>query len=196
MTLVIGTNNSLTVTSASGTDWANVGVAVKNQTTGYGYGPYVGIWSGDDIEPDYSTPSPVSSWQAAYDNVSNHPLMYDYGSASGCPSSGMATCNNSWTQADLDYEAWGAPPSYPFPQIYATSGVNALQWEDINTTAGYIGFYLGGVLSQQLACEQLNNPSTCSGTNQGPVQAYTELEDATDQDPLWTGNIGYSQLTG
>ena len=59
--------------------------------------------------------------------------MYDYGDAAGCRWSGTTAtagnCNNGWRQSDVYHVGWGAPPAYAVPEIYATNGVNAQQWQ-------------------------------------------------------------------
>jgi hypothetical protein len=39
---------------------------------------------------------------------------------------------NNWTQEDIWYVSWGADPAFPLPEIYATDGVNAWQWQQMS----------------------------------------------------------------
>jgi len=94
-----------------------------------------------DIEPSWDG-APIS--RKIVDGASAHgyALLYDYGSADGCPASGSGgTCNNGWQVADLAHVSFSGS-AVPLPEIYYT--VNADQWTVVrrwwngNATGGYL----------------------------------------------------------
>lgn len=147
LTLAIGTNNSITVNSTTGQDWASVGVTLENDITGYGYAPYVTVYTADDIEggPNFTPFSEVSSWESGYTS-GGYRLLFDYGSTN-CPvGSGSGQCGYGWTANDYYLAAWGYGPDYPFPEIY--SATLAQEWNSVSAENGGIAFSAGGALSQ------------------------------------------------
>ena len=94
-----------------------------------------------DIEPSWDG-APIS--RKIVDGASAHgyALLYDYGSADGCPASGSGgTCNNGWQVADVAHVSFSGS-AVPLPEIYYT--VNADQWTVVrrwwngNATGGYL----------------------------------------------------------
>jgi len=78
-----------------------------------------------DVEPSWDS-APMS--RAIVDGATAHgyALLYDYGSADGCPASGSGgSCNNGWTVGDVGYVSYSGV-AVPLPEIYYT--VNADQW--------------------------------------------------------------------
>ena len=87
-----------------------------------------GAAAASDIEPSWET---ASMSRRLVDGVSGQgwALIYDFGSADGCPSSGSGgSCNNGWTVADVAYVSFSGS-AVPLPEIYYT--VNADQWTTI-----------------------------------------------------------------
>jgi hypothetical protein len=100
--------------------------------------------------------------------------LYANFSADGCPTATATNgaCNNGWNQSAVWHLAWDHNPSLTIPQIYATSGVNARQWQLIDEWATHNrgdGIHFYGVLSQSGACAQVGG---CSGTNNSPHRAW------------------------
>jgi len=196
MRVVAGTNNHTPyVTYRHGQEWARMVNDFGTWLSQNSYGSQVLARGGNDIEPDYATAVDTRSWVDGYASVWNHPL-YDYGSANGCPQSGTTKtpgpCSNKWTQADELYVAWGASPALPFPEIYSTAGGNAKQWQQISLYS-YLksGSRMGilGPLSQQQACVQRQS---CSGIDNKPDQAWSQLWSALNGDPRTAQSLTYS----
>jgi hypothetical protein len=187
-TLVLGTNNSLNVTTGMGSGWANAVIGAKNLVNSNGHGSRVSVRAGNDLEQDYSSRTAARAWMSGYSGFSGRPNVMNFGAASGCPTSGTAGCNNSWTQNDVFYLSYGASPALPLPEIY--NNTMALQWDNIITTQGYMG--ITGTLSQAYSCSQLGDP--CTGTNMTPDSAWLAVNAATGQSPAYSCNIGWSQL--
>jgi hypothetical protein len=135
------------------------------------------IYAAWDLEPSWSQSAKAEHWMHGYMTVPGYRAMYVNGSADGCPTS-TATggpCNNGWTQRAMWHLAWDHQPALPFPQIYATSGVNARQWQLIDlyaTTALGDGLFFFGTMSQYGACQQNGG---CAGTDNQPHQAWDFL---------------------
>jgi len=79
----------------------------------------VQVWGGSDIEVEYSTQANSINWVNGYSG-----RYVDFGDAQGCPS-----CINGWTDYGVWFVSWGAPPAYPFPEIYYSHQVN--EWTNI-----------------------------------------------------------------
>jgi hypothetical protein len=78
-----------------------------------------------DIEPSWET---AAMSKQLVDGVSDQgwALIYNFGSADGCPSSGSGgSCNNGWTVGDVGYVSYSGS-AVPLPEIYYT--VNSDQW--------------------------------------------------------------------
>lgn len=191
MNLAIGTNNDINVSTSYGQAWAQTVIDTSNDVVADGYGSRVSVVGAIDAEPDYSSRYAINDWESGYENLSGAHLWYDYGSASGCPTSGTGGCDNGWLQSDLQYLSWGAPPAYPFPEIY--NDTMALEWANISNVTAFIGFSAGGTLSQALACLQTGN--SCPGTDIGPDTSWNDLASATGQSPSYSDDIGYSALS-
>jgi hypothetical protein len=135
------------------------------------------IYAAWDAEPSWSQFGKAEAWMHGYDSVPGRLAMYVNGSADGCPTSTASggPCNNGWNQWAVWHLAWEHDPALPFPQIYATSGVNARQWQLIDlysTTAIGDGMFFFGTMSQSGACQQNGG---CAGTDNTPHQAVDQL---------------------
>lgn len=94
-----------------------------------------------DTEPSWET---AAMSKKLVDGVKDQgwALVYDFGSADGCPSSGSGgLCNNGWTVADVAYVSYSGS-AVPLPEIYYT--VNSDQWTvikhwwDSNKASAYL----------------------------------------------------------
>ena len=131
-----------------------------------------GAW---DAEPSWSKPRNAELWMQGYNAVPGRRPIHDHFSADGCPrdkASGGA-CNNGWSQYHLWRLAWQYDPALPMPQIYATTGVNARQWQKIDEYGARVhhdGMVFPGVMSQAAACRQARG---CARVDNTPTQART-----------------------
>lgn len=204
MRIVVGTNNfGSYATYAHGQAWIqlvkDVGTAIQP------YASQVTVRGGNDIEPGYSTPPVANSWVNGYTSGFVGPyFLYNYGSADGCPTSGTTntpgSCNNGWTQDNVEYVSWGASPSYPLPQIYSTAGGNAKQWQQIALYA-YLRYggdmFITAPLSQKAAWDQRCAPKNplppeCVGVNNTPQQAWDQLWNELNSDSRTAQNFWWS----
>jgi hypothetical protein len=178
----IGTSNSVIDNKADswlvqhGQAWAAM-VRDVNNTVNANWPGTAQIFGAWDFEPSWSTPAKADQWMHGYDSVTGRRALYANASADGCPTSGGGDgpCNNGWTRWMVWHLAWDHDPSLPFPQIYATSGVNALQWQLIDlyaTTSIGDGMFFFGTMSQYGACQQAGG---CAGTDNTPHQAWDFL---------------------
>lgn len=148
-----------------------------------------------DIEPAWGGPTKTRRWVDAFDAVANSGLLWNFGSADGCPrfGEGGTNCANGWEQGDLHYVSWGAPAGVPAPQIYRNDGVQAEQWVLIskwgiqNTGTGPMGFR--GPLSQQGACNQVGCDASLDNT---PAQAWNQMVEKMDARPATIVDMSYS----
>lgn len=198
MRIAVGTNNyGSNTTYAHGQTWAqmvkNIGAWLSTNSPG----SQTTVRGASDIEMGYSSPSTAYSWVNGYtSNWSSPYFLYNYGDAGGCPRSGTTktpgACNNNWNQENVEYVSWGAAPSYPIPEIYATTGANAKQWQQISLYS-YLAYggsmYFFGPLSQSQACIQRGG---CSGTNNTPDQAWIQLWNELNSDTRTAQNMSWS----
>lgn len=204
LTIMIGTNNYNGydyVDYNDGRAWSFLVQDVASDLVTDGYSSQVTARGGNDIEPDYSTVTAADNWMSGYISAYTAPYyVYDYGAASGCQASGSTSspglCNNSWNQDSVRYVAWGASPAVPLPEIYTTSGVSANQWQQISLYS-YLAYgtrmTISSPLSQSGACSQKG----CSGTNNTPSAAWSQLwnglngDSRTAQNLVWSDDISW-----
>jgi hypothetical protein len=196
--VIAGTNNyGSKSTYAHGQAWAQMVKDFGTWLSQNSAGSQASARAGDDIEPDWSSATGARSWMSGYVSLWASPYyVYNYGAASGCRSSGTTStagaCNNGWTQEDVEYLAWGATPAWPFPEIYATSGVNAQQWQQISLYA-YLAhggrMTVLGPLSQSQACAQRGG---CTGINNTPDQAWSQMWTYLNNDTRTAQDMTYS----
>ena len=174
----MGTNNSLTTTSAAGEAWGNAVDTVSGwlrsnpEDTAYKYAQNVRVVGGSDLEQNYSSGSAARSWASGYANASNI-RFYNYGTCSGCPPAG-GTPNGGWSLEDVYTVSWGSPNAWPLPEIYATSGINAYQWSRLaewGVSEHGTAMRFNGSLTQRLAC----SPDGCPGTDIKPGPGWRYL---------------------
>jgi hypothetical protein len=173
LTLAIGTNNDVDVSSAAGASWAR---SVVNPVAAYALSRYPGltIAGANDIEPGFSaTVSESRAWLSGYLAATTAKYVFN-GSADGCSTSVPGgRCNNGWTMADLQWVSGGAAPTrtMSLPQIY--NYAMPLQWKNISltgTAAGRPRIYFGGPLTEVTACDQAG---TCGSITN--VDAWNRL---------------------
>jgi hypothetical protein len=187
-------NTRRTYAYEHGKVWAQMVVRLIQWVWSSGYSRQVSVAGAIDIEWDsqltgWNTPYVTYGWVNGFDNYDNgQAIFYNFGACVGCPTSAnpnwVYSSTNPWTQFDVYYVSYGAPPAWPLPEIYATSGVNARQWQAISR---YGAIYLGrpmefaGVMTQYQACQQRGG---CSGINNTPEAGWKQLFDALNADPL------------
>jgi hypothetical protein len=173
LTLAIGTNNDVDVSSAAGASWAR---NVVNPVAAYAATRYPGmlIAGANDIEPGFSaTVAESRAWVSGYLAATTSKYVFN-GSADGCSTSVPgARCNNGWTMADLQWVSGGAAPTrtLSLPQIY--NYAMPLQWKNISltgTAAGKPKIYFGGPLTEVTACDQAG---TCNSITN--IDAWNRL---------------------
>jgi len=136
-TIVVGTNNSRASanTSSDGEAWANMIDSLNTWASNQGYTGQLSFSGGNDMEPSWggssSAPDTIN-WSNSYDTHSAGGLMFDYGSADGCPQSSHdnGNCNNGWDQQNIYNVSYGTPDAVPLPEIY----FNGMQqeWQEIS----------------------------------------------------------------
>jgi hypothetical protein len=165
VTIAVGTNNDIDVSSASGRVWAT---RVVNPLRSYA-ARYAGISiaGANDIEPGFrATYSQTKSWMSGYLGATSAPFVFN-GSADGCAwTVTNRACNNGWTMSGLYYLAAGAAPirMLNLPQIYNTT--MAAQWKYISLTGivnGHPRIRFGGPLTEWTACDQTNSCGSLTG---------------------------------
>lgn len=179
----VGTSNSGIDSKANawleahGQQWSIMVEALAAWANRY-YPDAVAVYGAWDAEPSWSTPAKAHAWIHGYDQGNpGRRALFVNGSADGCPD-GSATngaCNNGWRQIDVWHLAWQHDPSLPIPQIYANSGINARQWQQIDEYGTHVqsdGVYYFGVMSQAGACQQVGG---CVGTTNAPHAAFDQL---------------------
>lgn len=159
VTVAIGTNNSgvsaVYPAYAKGTDWAN---EVIDKLTVH---PQVTLTGANDIEASFGD-SQVNAlaWETSYLNATSSGLVYT-GSADNCPVTfgSTADCGAvtgqsgvNWTRANYAYLTHGLTPGRisALPQIYYPG--QAVQWANINATAGNAITFAGALTENASAC--------------------------------------------
>ncbi|HEX2186591.1 MAG TPA: hypothetical protein VHN78_13910, partial [Chloroflexota bacterium] len=98
------------------------------------YPGVIRVYAAWDAEPSWSTPWKAEVWMRGYAATGGRRGLQANFSADGCPQRGAGNggCNNGWNQHHLWNLAWRFDPSLPMPQIYARTGANARQWQQID----------------------------------------------------------------
>jgi len=209
------------ITQQSHQKWANVYIAagVNNvgQQVGAGHGaawaqmvnrlnqflasqsatPRIRARGAIDAEPLFGPASAAIQWADGYSSAfQGDSLYYNFGSCDACPSVFYPNWipENSWTLSDVYHVSWGATAALPFPDIYATDGINAWQWQYV-TLWSYLNYgsarmYSKGVFTQWAAC-QTNGP--CEGpTDNRPAEGWEQFTNALNSDPRTGQYLEYS----
>jgi hypothetical protein len=157
MTLAIGTNNDVDVSTSAGISWAR---NIVNPVAAYAAAKHPGalIAGANDMEPGFSASvGATRAWLSGYLSATTARFVFN-GSADGCSTgSAGAGCNNGWHMSDLQWLAGGAAPSrtISLPQIY--NYAMPLQWKYISltgTNSGRSRINFGGPLTERTACAQ------------------------------------------
>jgi hypothetical protein len=188
-------NYGSNVTYAHGEAWADMVSDISDYADANGYSSRVHVRAGSDMEPSWNGPTTTRAWIDGYASAYSE-FVYNVGSADGCPQTGNGTvngsCNNGWKQSDIYYVAWGSPPAIPLPEIYATSGANAKQWQKVKlysvVTKGDPMVILGS-LTQWNACQE---SGPCNGTDNEPDEGWQQLYDQLNSDSRTAQGLSYS----
>jgi len=173
LTLAIGTNNDVDVSSSAGVSWAR---NVVNPVASYAasHHPGIIIAGANDMEPGFSASvGATRSWLSGYLSATSARFVFN-GSADGCSTGAPGGwCNNGWQMSDLQWLAGGAAPTrtISLPQIY--NYAMPQQWKNISLTginAGRSRINFGGPLTEYTACQQAG--SCGSITN---IDAWNQL---------------------
>jgi hypothetical protein len=165
VTIAIGTNNDMDVSSTSGRAWAD---RVVDPVVAYAR-RYTGmtVAGANDIEPGFrATYTQTRGWLTGYLAATSAPFIFN-GSADGCAWTTVNRgCNNGWSMAGLYYLAAGAAPirMLNLPQIY--NYTMADQWKYISLTGvanGQRRINFAGTLTEWTACAQTNSCGSISG---------------------------------
>ncbi len=180
--LGLGTSNSgRHVSYAHGRAWGEMVNAANRWANWAGVSSRVTFNGADDIEPGFGGPMHARAWVRGYAGATAWPY-FDFGSLDGCPPAG--SCAGGWTMEDAWYVAWGAPPAWPLPEIYASNGINAEQWFRLglfSVRRHHSQMRFAGVMTQRGACAQAHDP--CRGINNRPGQAWSQLTSRLNRDP-------------
>jgi hypothetical protein len=90
-----------------------------------------------------------------------------------------------WSQGDVYYVSWGAPPALPLPEIYRNDGYLARQWQAVSL---YGALYKGGkmtfagAMTQFQSCQQRKS-AECETLDNTPEEGWSQLYDRLNQDP-------------
>jgi len=197
LTIELGTNNGCRGGSDAGQVWANSVDTINNYfanhpSVDFPFARQVTALGANDIEWDFcmsdGCPTAARGWASGYSSAGN--WMYDnFGACSGCQPAGSSP-NGPWTQDDYWYVSWGATNALPLPEIYATNGVNAAQWERISEyglTRHSWAMNFDGAMTQLQACTQKNACITPAGNlgnsaSQGWRQLWRALNSKADYD--------------
>lgn len=160
-------------------------------------------WAGRESDGRYwwNTPYVTGGWVEGFNaNSRGRELYLNYGACVGCPITPSLTwvfstvrdANNvamDWSQGDVYYVSWGAPPALPLPEIYRKDGYLARQWQAVSL---YGALYKGGkmtfagAMTQYQSCQQrsgciFTNPAY--NLNNTPEEGWAQLYDYLNRDP-------------
>lgn len=179
--IAVGTSNyGSQVSYAHGREWALMVNRVNATLARRGWEDRIDAVGANDIELSWNGPKVSKAWVRGYDSANQWPY-YDYGDAAECPPYGH--CAGAWTQEDVWWVSWGAPPAMPLPEIYTKSGSSARQWASLSLYSHKqhgIRMVFQGVLSQHHACRESADP--CIGMNNSPPRAWKQLTSLLGRD--------------
>ncbi|MBI5034982.1 MAG: hypothetical protein HZB51_31025 [Chloroflexi bacterium] len=215
ITVGIGTNNCAigpgpnacdpgggNVSFEHGQAWAQMVKSVNDWIITSTYASKLTIAGANDIELHWSSAQEARAWvDGFFSNAPNEIFaLYNFGACDGCEY--LASQNwvlpYDWKKEDVWYVSWGAQTSYPLPEIYLTSGVNASQWYLLSVWS-YVNhgssMNFSGSFTQWQACQERG----CTVTDNTPEQGWTQLYDVLNSDartaqPLnWATDITWQQ---
>jgi hypothetical protein len=176
----VGTSNyGRDVTYRHGQLWGKLVEHVNHWLASHNLRDRVVATGANDIEPGWRGPVATRRWIRGYASRTRMPY-YDYGGAAGCPP--YSDCLGDWTMEDMWYVAWGSGLGIPLPEVYAESGINALQWYHLSLYAyrhHRQPMRIAGVMSQAGACRSRTG---CAGLKNSPARAYAQMYRALNAD--------------
>jgi len=193
----VGTNNKpyscdTTAKAANhGKAWAEMVSDINLWAVQRGIFHQVQAYGASDIELSWSSPEWSRAWVDGFDQVGGN-FMLHFGDAAGCPYDANPhwSCGTKkypqWTQEDVWYVSWGAPPALPLPLIYLTSGVHAQQWASLSRySVAQHGYRMNftGVFTQWQYCQQFPRYEACQVGNNSPDQALFQLSSELNKYP-------------
>jgi hypothetical protein len=149
------------------------------------------IRGGMDIELDWNSAADTQAWVNAYKAKATYMgitlSLYNFGTCEDCPNTSACSptaMRNDWTMQKVWYVSQGSGISFPCPEIYNRSGVNATQWYCLSLYAqqnqsGKLNIL--GMLTQWEACHNNgtnNNDCRSLNTDNTPEQGWTQLMDS------------------
>ena len=171
-----------------GAAWAAMTNSVNQWFIDNGLFSQVSAAGASDMELGFNGPAWTRQWVDGYSSGPDPiPMLIHFGDAAGCPYDGNTwTCGTpdypEWSVDDVWYVSYGAPPSFPIPLIYLTSGVHAKQWAQMSSYSyaqyGEPIIFLGA-FTQYQACQQRG----CDRTDNTPAQAYQQMMLELGKDP-------------
>lgn len=190
VTIAIGTNNDMDVTTTAGRNWAD---KVVDPVLAYAK-KYTGmtIAGANDMEPGFrATYAQSKSWLTGYLAATTAPFVFN-GSADGCAWTVINRgCNNGWSMSGLYYLSAGAAPvrMLNLPQIY--NYTMADQWKYISLTGvaqSQPRINFAGTLTEWTACDQAGGCGSITG-HSAWSRMWSNLQSDTR---LKVGSLPYS----
>ncbi len=161
-------------------------------------------WAGRESDGNYwwNTPYVTGGWVEGFNaNSRGRELYLNYGACVGCPSapnlSWVFTTREDdngvvmdWSQGDVYYVSWGAPPALPLPEIYRKDGYLARQWQAVSL---YGALYKGGAMTfagamtqyqscqQRSGCIDVDDPEY--SLDNTPEEGWSQLYEWLNKDP-------------
>ena len=188
LNLAIGTSNFKGATNfAHGAAWAQMVNGLQTSLTGTVAARFA-FFGANDIEPSWNTATDTRNWVQGYASAALRPY-FNYGSCDGCPSAQFPswTPNNGWSLDDIWFVSGSTSIVRPFPEIYATNGIHARQWQWVSLYAQQQKgqrMNFAGALTQWQACQE-TAPTECKddGLDNLPKQGWQQMQDALASDP-------------
>lgn len=163
-----------------GTEWAQMVNGIGTWISQNGYSSKVAVRAAYDAEPSWSNFSQSENWLHGYDSANSYPLIANY-SADGCPTTRVYNsttnyaCSNGWNLGNLWHEARQHSFVLALPQIYTTSGTQAVEWMRISEWgyhAASTRIIFEGPLTQNGACQDTGG---CPGKDNTASQGWSQL---------------------
>ncbi|MDP9184465.1 MAG: hypothetical protein M3O29_02215 [Actinomycetota bacterium] len=187
--LAVGTNNLGSITSAHGRAWSQLVTDLQSWINLQGFQGQINAAGGSDMELAWNQPTPTKNWACVMNGSGlctdgygvGAYRLYNYGDASGCPPFG--SCDYGWTQEDVWYISWGAPPAFPLPEIYNDG--TAQEWYRLSLyakTQHGTRMTIRGAMSQYAAC-QVTPGCPGGGTDYTAQQGWSALWKYINDDP-------------
>ena len=193
----VGTNNkglscdTIDEAANHGKAWAEMVSDINQWAARQGILHQVQAYGASDIELSWNSPEWSRAWVDGFDQVGGN-FMLHFGDAAGCPydDNPQWSCGTyahpDWTQEDVWYVSWGAPPALPLPLIYLTSGVHAQQWASLSRySVDQHGYRMDftGVFTQWQFCQQFPLFTACQVGNNTPANALLQLSTELNKYP-------------